>query len=414
MTEPSAAPGPDAPQPDFMDDRTIDPHREYARLRGRCPVAHLASRGGLRSYVVTGYEDAKAVLADPRLHKDPRTLPPSPQRDGMARIFEAPLSRHMLTADPPEHTRLRRLVSAQFTVRRTELLRPRVQQIADELIDVFAAKGEADFVHDFAAQLPTLVIAELLGVPAEDRSRFRRWADELLRPPGDPSRDSAEEQFTAYVDAQIARKRAEPADDLVSALVAGRQEERLSEAELRGTVFLLLIAGYETTTNLLGNGMLALLRHPDQYALLRARPDLVPNAVEEFLRYDAPVERSSLRMAAEDLEIAGTPVPEGSIVMAALMSANRDGRVFEEPDRLDITRPVHGAGTHLAFGHGIHYCLGAPLARLEGQVAFETLMRRLPRLELAVPADQLAYRPAALMRALVSLPIRFAPAPVPA
>jgi len=411
MSQASAGGEPRAARPDFIDDPSADPHREYARLRAECPVAHLVSGSGMHVHVVSRYDDAKAALADPRLRKDPRVGLRRLQEAGLANFFdEGPLFQHMLSADPPEHTRLRKPVAATFTARRTQQLRPRIQQIADELIDAFAGKGEADFVRDFADVLPTFVIAELLGIPVLDRDRFHHWAREIMRPPGDPRhRELVEEQFARYLDEQIARKRAQPGDDLVSALIAVRAEDRLTEAELRGSLFLLLIAGYETTTNLLGNGMLALLRNPDQYALLRERPDLVPNAVEEFLRYESPVARSSFRFAAEDLEIAGAAISEGEMVMVALLSANRDERLLPDADRLDVTRPPHAPGTngHLAFGYGIHYCLGAPLARLEARIAFETLLRRVPDIELAVPVERLTYRPAALMHGLESLPIRF-------
>jgi len=410
MSQASADGEPRAARPDFIDDHAIDPHREYARLRAECPVAHLVNRGGMQVRVISRYDDAKAALTDPRLLKDPRVGQQRLREAGLAHFFEqGPLSRHMLAADPPEHTRLRRSVAATFTARRTQQLRPRIQQITDELIDAFAGKGEADFVRDFADVLPTFVIAELLGIPVLDRDRFHHWARQIMRPPGDPRRENVEEQFARYLDEQIARKRAAPGDDLVSALLAVPAEDRLTEAELRGSLFLLLVAGYETTTNLLGNGMLALLRHPDQHALLRERPDLVPNAVEEFLRYESPVARASFRFAAEDLEIAGTAIPRGEMVLVALLSANRDERLLPEADRLDITRAPHIPGTnnHLAFGYGVHYCLGAPLARLEAQIAFETLLRRVPDIELAVPVEQLTYRPAALMHGLESLPIRF-------
>jgi len=410
MSQASADGEPRAAQPDFIDDHSTDPHREYARLRAECPVAHLVNKGGMHVHVVSRYDDAKAALADPRLVKDPRAGLRRLQEAGLANgSAQGPLFQHMLAADPPEHTRLRRLVAATFTARRTQRLRPRIQQITDELIDGFAGKGEADFVRDFGDVLPTFVIAELLGIPVLDRDRFHHWARQIMRPPGDPRRGDVEERFARYLDEQIARKRARPGDDLVSALISVQAEDRLTEAELRGTLFLLLVAGYETTTNLLGNGMLALLRNPDQYALLRERPDLMPNAVEEFLRYEAPVARASLRFAAEDLEIAGTAIPQGEIVLVALLSANRDEQLLPDGDRLDITRTPHAPGTnsHMAFGHGIHYCLGAPLARLEAQIAFETLLRRVPDIELAVPFETITYRPASLMRGLESLPIRF-------
>jgi cytochrome P450 len=312
----------------------------------------------------------------------------------------------MLTADPPDHTRLRALVAAEFTPRRTAALRPRVQDFADRLIDGFAPRGRAEFMAEFAGQLPALVIAELLGVPAADRDRFRAWAQDFMRPTEDPAQQAAIAGLRAYLDRQVELKRAALGEDLISSLITSRAEDRLTDEELRGTAFLLLVAGHETTVNLLGNGMLALLRHPDQLELLRARPELIPDAVEELLRYDSPVERTTSRFAAQELRLGGTVIPEGSVVLAALGSANRDEAVYPDADRLDVTRAPR---RHLAFGHGIHFCLGAPLARLEAQIAFETLLRRLPDLALAVPAEQLTHRPSFLVRGLNTLPVTFTP-----
>jgi cytochrome P450 len=419
MSQLPGTPEPLTPEPDFLDDKSIDPHPQYARLRAACPVAHLVNQLGPQ-YVVTRYDDAKAMLTDPRLSKDLYANREALEKAGstfLARTFadDNALQRSVVNSDPPEHTRLRKLVAAKFTARRTQELRPRIQQIAEELIDAVAGKGEADFVHDFAEQLPVLVIAELLGVSLEDRDQLRSLTKRLSRGPAEPNWKQVADEYTAYLDDQIARKRARPGDDLVSALITSREEDRLTDLELRTMVFVLLIAGHETTANLLANGLFALLQHPDQLALLRTRPELAPNAVEEFLRYEAPVERSTPRIALEDVEIDGVVIPKGSVVMAGLMSANRDERVYQDVDRLDVSRPLPGeVETHLSFGHGIHHCLGAPLARLEAQIGFETVLRRLPGLELAVPAEQITRRQTVLMRALTSLPIRFTPQEVAA
>jgi cytochrome P450 len=399
-----------APPPDFKEDPSIDPYPEYARLRGQCPVGRVTKASGLQPFLVTRYEDAKAALNDPRLAKDPRVGALELTAAGLAHVYldDGPnIAHHMLSLDPPDHTRLRKLVAAQFTARRTAALRPRVQQLADELIDAFAAAGEAEFMQAFANQLPALVIAELLGVPPADRERFRGWAQDNLRPPQDPAQREAMIALNGYLAEVIARKRAEPGDDLISDLISGRSADELTERELQATAWLLLVAGHETTVNLIGNGLLSLLRHPEQLARLRERPDLIPGAVEEFLRYDGPVERATNRYAAADFELAGVAVPRGSVVMVVLASADRDGDAFPDADRLDVTRAPRG---HLAFGHGLHFCLGAPLARLEAQIAFETVLRRLPELTLAVPVEELAYRPSTIMRGLEALPVRFAPA----
>jgi cytochrome P450 len=369
----------------------------------------MAGRTGLNPYLITRYEDAKAALTDPRLSNDPHVAERAYRQSGIDDIaYERTLevSPHLLVLDPPEHARIRKMVAAEFTTRRVAPLRPRIREIAEELIDVFAGKGEVDLVADFADPLPALIIAELLGVPREDWTRFRRWSSDIVRPIEDDEHVQSQVLMAQYLTEQIERKRQEPGTDLLSALVRGAEHENFSEGELHSAAFLLLLAGHETTTHLIGNGTLALVTHPEQYALLRERPELIPGAVEEFLRFDGSVERCSNRYATEDLEIAGTRIPEGSVVQIALASADRDEERFAGADRLDVTRAPQA---HLAFGHGVHFCLGAPLARLEADVAFEVLLRRLPDLELAVPADRLVYRSSEVVRGLESLPLRFTP-----
>jgi cytochrome P450 len=403
------APGGPEPEPDFNDDPTLDPYPQYARLRASCPVVQLRQAGGMRPYLITRYADAKAALADPRLAKNPRVGEQALVEAGLAHVYFDPrgnLSHHMLAVDPPDHTRLRKVASAQFTPRRVAELEPQIQRIADTLVDAFAGAGEAELMAAFANQLPALVIAELLGVPGEDREDFRTWAQDSLRPGHDPAQRAALHALRKYLVEAIGRKRERPGSDLLSALITSEDEDRLEEHEVVGTAMLLLIAGHDTTVNLIGNGLLALLTHPSQSALLRARPELIPEAVEEFLRYDGPVERATMRFAAEHVEVAGTVIPAGSIVQVALNSADRDEAAFPEPDRLDVARAPRG---HLAFGHGIHFCLGAPLARLEGRIAFATLLDRLPDLRLAVAPDQLRHRLNTIMRGLEELPVRFTP-----
>ena len=399
------------PEPDFKEDPSIDPYPEYARLRQTCPVARVAGRSGLRPFLVTGYADAKAALTEPLLAKDPRHGEAELTAAGLAHVYigdGSTLTHNMLTTDPPDHSRLRKLVSAQFTTRRTAALAPRIQEFTDRLIDAFAPAGRAEFVGEFAGRLPALVIAELLGVPAADRDTFRDLAQGSMLPNHDPRKRVALEGLAAYVAEAVERKRKEPADDLISSLIADQGEDRLGPAEVQGSIRLLVIAGHETTVNLLGNGLLALLRHPDQLALLLDRPDLIPGAVEEMLRYDGPVERGTPRFAAQDVRIGGTLVPRGSVVSVVLNSADRDESEFPDADRFDVTRAPRG---HLAFGHGLHFCLGAPLARLEARIAFETLLRRLPDLELAAAPEDLVYEPSSIMRGVAALPIRFRPTP---
>jgi cytochrome P450 len=309
----------------------------------------------------------------------------------------------MLAADPPDHTRLRRLVSAAFTVRRVEALRPRIEEITDDLLDAMAGRDRVDLIDAFAFPLPIQVICELLGIPAGDRDAFRDWSNVIVA--GAQSGDrlpGAIQQMVTYIRELIADRRASGGDDLLAGLIGVRDEQdRLSEDELTSMAFLLLIAGHETTVNLIGNGTFLLLDQRERWERLRADPALLPAAIEEFLRYEGPVETATFRVAAEDLEIGGAAVSAGEPVLVSLLSANRDDH-FPDADDLRLDRAQN---PHLAFGHGIHYCLGAPLARLEAQVAFGRLMDRYPGLTLAVPAQELSWRPGLLMRGLQSLPV---------
>ncbi|WP_433238947.1 cytochrome P450 family protein [Streptosporangium sp. CA-135522] len=385
-----------------------DPYAAYAALRAKGPVHPIDFPPGMDAFLVVDHEHGRKALNDPRLSKSPAHGPDLFR--GLLGQGNPVLAHNMLNSDPPDHTRLRRLVSKAFTPRRTEDLRPRVQEITDALIDAMTAKDHADLLDDFAFPLPITVICELLGVPVEDRDDFRDWSTALITPPLDEDqvrrRTEANDAMRAYFTRAIAERRTEPHDDMISALVAARDEdELLSEQELLSTLTLLLIAGHETTVNLIGNGMLALLVHPGQLKLLRERPELLPSAIEEFLRYESPVERATFRFSTQDLEIAGVPIPKGSLVHVSLGAADHDPGVFDEPDTLDITRADN---RHVAFGHGIHFCLGAPLARLEAQIAFETLLRRLPDIALGCAPDEIAWRQGgSLIRGLRALPVRF-------
>jgi cytochrome P450 len=387
-----------------------DPHPTLAALRESGPVHRVDMRMGLPVWMVTRYDDVLAALSDPRLSNDPH------HASALTAVLRGDfLSRSMIGADPPEHTRLRRLVSKAFTARRVEGLRPRVQEITDELLDRITPRSSAELVGEFALPLPVTVIGELLGVPEADRDRFRSWTDEMLDRPFDFGSDmavvtAARERMHGYLAELVAAKRAHPADDLLTDLIEASDEgERLDAQELLAMTFLLLIAGYVTTVSLIGNGTLALLRHPDQLDRLRADPSVVPQAIEELLRFDGPVSPGLTRYALEDLEIGGVRIPRGDMVLLAIASADRDPDRFPAPDRLDVDATDPG---HLAFGHGIHYCLGAPLARLEGQVAFGALLARLPDLALAAPEDTLRWTRGGVLRGLRELPVTFTPTPV--
>ncbi|MFE3641358.1 cytochrome P450 [Streptomyces sp. NPDC059169] len=388
----------------FGADFTADPYPYYAKLRDAGPVHEVITPEGDRVWLVVGHAEARAALTDPRLVKSPDT-------PGVYFPDRELVERHMLFADPPDHTRLRRLVAKEFTGRRIEALRPRVQQITDEMIDGMLPARRADLVDALAFPLPVIVICELLGVPAADRDRFRRWSNEIVAPTGPASRNAARRELACYLDELIEDKRcAPPTDDLVSALLRSRSEDgdRLSASELRAMAHLLLIAGHETTVNLIAGGMRALLRHPDQLAALRADFGLIDGAVEEMLRYEGPVENATLRFTREPVPYGDVVVPQGAVVLVGLASADRDPTRFPDPDHFDIRRAGTGArgGGHLAFGHGIHYCLGAPLARLEGTVAVRTLLERLPGLALD-SGERPEWLPGMLMRGVRRLPVRW-------
>ena len=403
------------PHPEYQDGRVVinaafkaDAPTQYARLRELGPIHPAQFHLGLKGWVVVGYDLAREALTHPALLKD--SAPAAEALAAAGYVLNKPsvgLGAQMMEADPPEHTRLRRLASVAFTPRRTAELAPRIDQIAHDLIDVLPSAGEVDLVEVFNAPLPATVIAELLGIPEEHHLDFRRWSAQALRV-ASPEHRAALSGLHGLLAGLVADKRRRPQDDLLSALVAVRDEEdgRLSEEELVGTALMLVVAGHESTVNLLGNAVLGLLQHPEQLRLLRERPELMPGAVEEFLRYDTSVERSTSRYAAEDIELGGVPIPRGSMVVVALGAAGHDAPQTEDADPavLDVTRP---GARHLAFGHGIHYCLGAPLARLEATIALRVLLARVPELELAVPDDSLEWIGSGIIRGVLSLPVRY-------
>ncbi|MEU9191703.1 cytochrome P450 family protein [Streptomyces hundungensis] len=379
-----------------------DPHPTYAALRAAGPAHLVRTPAGGDVWLIVGHEEARAALADPRLVKDWRPL-------AEAGYAELPVSSNMLETDPPQHTRLRGLVAREFTPRRVEALRPRVQEVTDALLDTMLAAPDrtADLVDSLAFPLPMTVISELVGVPDLDREAFRVLSNQAVAPLTDDGGEAVRE-IGAYLARLIEAKRAaSPADDLLSALIRARDEDgdRLSHDELIGMAFLLLVAGHETAVNLISNGVRALLDHPGQLALLRADFDgLIDGAVEEMLRYEGPVETATYRFAREAVRIGDVLVPAGAPVLVALASAGRDPRRHSAPDRFDIRRTPQ---SHLAFGHGIHFCLGAPLARMEGRIAIRTLLERAPGLQLADEKAELDWLPGMLIRGVRHLPVRW-------
>jgi cytochrome P450 len=385
-----------------------DTHGFYALLRKEGPIHKAVLPMGTEAWVVTRHDEARAALNDARLSKDSlgsrtllNSLATNPQTVG-----EDSLAAHMLSSDPPDHTRLRKLVTKAFTARRIEGLRGRIQEITDALLDQMADGGTVDLLDVFAVPLPITVISELLGVPEADRNSFRIWSNTMMSTgPIEDSR-AAGRAMTEYLTKLANDKRAEPSDDLLSALVQASDDgDQLSQIELTSMAFLLLVAGHETTVNLIGNGLLALLRNPDQFAALRADRSLLPNAIEEFLRYDGPLNLATFRFTTEPIELGGAVIPANEFVMISLCAANRDPQHYADPDRLDVTRK----SGHLAFGHGIHFCLGAPLARMEAEIAFNGLLDRFSDIQLAGPFDELTWRPSTLMHGLTNLPVQLRP-----
>ncbi|RRO16065.1 cytochrome P450 [Saccharopolyspora rhizosphaerae] len=380
-------------------------HDRYGEIRSATPVQRMITPYGLPVWVITRYDDARAALADPRLAKDfRRTREVVSTKAGAAGSpFNDDLSEQMLNLDPPDHTRLRKLVVKAFTTRRVEALRPRVEEITAELLDGADTSGEVDLLDVLAFPLPIRVICELLGVDESRRDDFRHWTNTLLDASDEEAKAAAAAAMAAYLAELTAAKRQQPADDLLTALIeVSEDEDRLSETELISMVFLLLVAGHETTVNLIGNGVLALLRNPEQWAALVEDPDRVTGAVEEALRFDGPVMHGTFRHTTAAVTFGGVEIPAGEIVWVGLASANHDPEKFPEPDAFDITRDSHG---HLAFGHGIHFCLGAQLARMEAQIALRQLAERFPGLRGAAELDDVEWRFSTLIHGLQRLPV---------
>ncbi|WP_411093684.1 cytochrome P450 family protein [Streptomyces sp. 049-1] len=368
---------------------------------------------GVPAWVVTGYAEGRAVLSDPRIVRGgPSNGPYTQERPQLS----AAINSHVLVADPPDHSRLRTLVSMAFTRRRIELLEPRVEQLCAELLDDLedrlARDGEVDLITAFAEPLPLSVMLELLGIAAHDRAALRGWCEVLAagRLVDVDAFTEAASHMLDFLHDLLSEKRARPAADLLSALIHAHDgEDRLTDDELTSMVYMLIHVGHETTMGLIANGTRALLLHPEQWTAVGADQSLVVKAVEEALRFDSPAQIPVPGIAAEDLDIGGTAVAQGNVVVVSLIGANRDPQRFTDPDVFDISRDRDGReGTtgHMSFGHGIHYCLGAPLARMEGRIALGMLARRLPDLELAGPASSLRRVPSLLLNRLEALRVR--------
>jgi cytochrome P450 len=386
-----------------------NPYPIYHQLRSAAPVYQYHARG---RWILTRYADVVAALRDPRLAVD-RVIPLNKLKErGLEQLSPlfSTLSNMMLFSDPPKHTRLRALVNQAFTTRVVESLRNHIQEITNQFLDTVQDTGRMDVIQHLAYPLPTIVIAEMLGVPIEDRDRFRKWSDDCAALIGNiyptpeqcwPAMQSIFE-LKEYFSGILAELRSHRRENLMSALAtAGEHGDRLSEEELFANCVLLLAAGNETTANLIGNGILALLRNPAQIQQLKDDPSLIVSAVEELLRYDSPVQFTG-RLASEELELSGNRIGKGHLVVLALGAANRDPAQFAEPDRLDIRRREN---RHIAFSHGAHFCLGASLARLEAQIAISTMIKRLP--DLRLETEELTWREFFSLRGLVSLPVVF-------
>ncbi|MFF1639625.1 cytochrome P450 [Streptomyces sp. NPDC058246] len=388
-----------------------DPYPLYERMRDDGPVHSVLFPSGVTAWLVTGYEAAHAALNDDRLGKNHdlgndrwrarASIMPEPQH--------SQLQAHLLHQDPPRHTRMRRFVSDAFAPRRVEQLRCRMQELADDLVDALPGTGPADLVTGFAARFPFQVLAEVIGLPGELARRFDRDWGKVVQPvgPTDPGRPQYEARLhglQSYIAEVVAHKREYGGDDLLGRLVVARDRHELTREELDSMIFQLLVAGQEPVTNQITTALIALLRHPDQLTRLRDEPDLLPRAVEELLRYDSAFELTTWRFFGKDSDLHGTRIPAGDSVIVSLCAANRDPRRFENPDTLDLDRSPN---PHLAFGHGIHFCPGAALARAELQIALGTLLTRLPGLRLAVPDADLEWVPAVLGRGTHHLPVGY-------
>jgi len=406
----------DSPQPvqqvpaDFMK----HPYAFLDRLRAEAPAHNLVFPHGAKVWLVTRYADVRRLLSDPRVSKDGRRanelfarhsgMVVAEQSEPTDLGFDDELTSHMLNSDPPRHTRLRSLVGKELTAKRMEGLRPRLEQVVDELLDALDdGRAEVDLVTGLTQPLPIIAICELLGIPAEDGSVFRRWATELVGAGHPPEVvEAASNNVIEYAKKTIAAKRAEPGDDLISALARETDADRLTDDELLGMFFLLVIAGYSTTTHSLTNFLFSLLTHPEELAKLRADDSIMHIAVDELMRYDGGVGVATFRFTKQEITLDDVVIPAGEILALSLSSADRDGTKYPDPDRLDLNRRPNGV---LGFGHGPHYCIGAPLARIQAETALRKLLDRFPGIRLAADPDSLEWENNALLRGLITLPV---------
>ncbi|MFD3731583.1 cytochrome P450 [Streptomyces sp. NPDC058632] len=378
-----------------------DPYPTYAAMRSRCPVQSVPTgSGGHISYLVTGYAEAREALRDARLSKDTAAFFAG---KGSRRRLHPAVAHTMLASDPPQHTRLRKLVTKTFTTGAVAELRPFIARVTDELLDQWPVGERFDFVACLAVPLPVIVICELLGVPEGDRPDVQRWSEELFAAGKSDVIDAASHSMADYMTSLIAAKRLDPGASLLDRLISARDgDDHLSEEELVSLAVLLLVAGHETTTNFLGNAALALLQHRAELDRLRKNPDDVPAVLDELLRFDSPVSTATFRFTTEAVTLGCTDIPAGVPVLVALGAANRDPERFPSPDLLDLDRD---AAAHLSFGHGIHRCVGAPLAKAEVEIALRAVLTRFPGIRLAAPIDQLDWRRTRLVRGLATLPV---------
>jgi len=390
-------------------------HEVYAYMRKEDPVLQQPGINGKTPiWFVTRYTDVEKVLLDSDHFVRDASLAFTPEEmvafnEGSDPRIDAMINNHVLNRDGETHHRLRSLVSKAFTPRVVASMRPRIEAIAQELLDQVVDKGEMDLVGEYAFPLPIIVIAELLGIPVEDRGKFRLWSNAVVAPALTPEAQEESKrllyELADYMEKLVRERRINPGKDLLSGLILAEEAgDRLDESELFSMLTLLVVAGHETTVTLIGNAVLALLQNPDQLGMFIREPSLSGQAVEELLRYDSPVDRALVRFVAEDVELGGKSLKRGDFIIVILGSANRDEQNFECPHDLNLSRQKN---PHLAFGKGSHYCLGAPLARLEGEIALRTLFQRLPNLCLAVPAEDLVWRQVPLFRSLVQLPVRW-------